>query len=160
MNQNDSLSRPSPSSAPSEAAGRSPLSPSSFSRRRFLRASSSASVATVLAMNGLIIDVRADGPSSGSTYKPDYKITFNQETEIESDVGEMDLSAAQGWAAENGGTGEDSGSKSYDPATETVEETGGGQPEWSQQPTESNGKLIIPAGTTLTIKNVRVAVPK
>lgn len=160
MNQNASSPSQSPSSVPVVTGSGSPLNPASFSRRRFLRASSSASVATVLAMNGLIIDVRADGPSSGSTFKPDYKITFAQETEIASDVGEMDLSAAQGWAADNGGTGEDSGSADYDPATQTVEETGGGQPEWSQEPTEVNGKLVIPAGATLTIKNVRVAVPK
>jgi hypothetical protein len=158
MNPNDKISRPS--SPPILSRGNQPVSPGSFNRRTFLRASSAASVATVLAMNGLTIDIRANGASSGSTYEPDYTITFATETEINYDPGEMDLSAAQGWASENGGSGANSGSANYDPQTEKIEESGGGQPSWSAQPVSRDGKLYAPAGSTLTISKVKIAVPK
>jgi hypothetical protein len=132
----------------------------SRSRRAFLRASGAASVATVLALNGLTIDLRADGNSSGSTFSPDYVITFSTETTIASLPGSLNLDSAQHYGEEYGASGADSGSENYNPETHKIESTDAVSPSWSTTPTQSGSNYIVPAGTTLTFPGVRKAVPK
>lgn len=130
------------------------------SRRSFLRSSGAASIATVLAMNGLTIDVRADGNSSGSTFSPDYEITFSSDTWITSLPGSLDLESAQHYAEEYGASGADSGSSNYDPATHEIDSTEAVSGSWSSAPVEQDGQYFVPCGTTLKFSGVRKAVPK
>ncbi len=133
---------------------------SSVSRRSFLRSSGAASVATVLALNGLTIDVRATGSSSGSTFKPDYEITFNTDTLIESLPGSLDLGSAQHYAEEYGASGADSGESTYDPATQEIDSSQAVSGSWSTTPTAHGSQYLVPAGTTLKFSGVRKAVAK
>jgi hypothetical protein len=112
-------------------------------------------------MNGLTVDVRASGSSSGATYKPDYTITFAEETILTEHPGEKTGGDAKEFAHENGATGEDTGEATYDPNTEQIENTGGGQPEWDPEPiSQADGTVIVPAGAKLTYKNVRTKGPR
>jgi hypothetical protein len=111
-------------------------------------------------MNGLTIDVRATGSSSGSTFAPDYEITFTSDTWLPSLPGSLDLESARHYAEEYDGSGADSGESSYDPATQEIDSTDAVGGSWSSAPIEQDGQFFVPCGTTLKFSGVRKAVPK